>query len=238
MIEELNNFNVSTGYLCPNERPRIFLRKMASLKLRPKKVLSICSGGEMPLMMLPFAEEVLAIDHSRKSLDTALTKIKLLRQHGPDGWMSLLRMPQTTFFSRWQALTQDQTGYYAGGDNVSEMLRVWADIPARIRHLIPARLDRLKLLHGDFLDASDRGPFDVMYLSNALEHSGRTHTHRLVERKDLILSLLAPGGVIFYTRSIYNTPSTATFEGAQVIVTGPIASPWGGQWHYEMVRKP
>ena len=78
-IEELNAYDPNFGYVCSNEKVRIFLHILAKRKLRPKRVLSICSGGEVPLLcFLPIAEEVIAIDHSRRSLDIARTKVAVI----------------------------------------------------------------------------------------------------------------------------------------------------------------
>jgi hypothetical protein len=243
MIEEVNTtFDPQSGYFCPNERIRIFLRRIARLKLRPKKVLSICSGGEVPILcFLPIAEEVLAIDHSRMSLATAATKIKILRERGLAGWEELLR--SNKFLETWRQLSKDlmpTRGYYATGIQhygLTELKCVWADTPKVIQHRAVAHLDRLKLLHGDLLDMADRGPFDAMYVSNAMEHTGRNGK----PSAEKLLSLLAPGGVIFYTRQqgYGSMPYTGPFPGCQLLAKGPGLAPgFTTQWQYEMARKP
>lgn len=49
----------------------------------------------------------------------------------------------------------------------------WTRLPSRDLLRCATKLDRVKFLHGDLSDLAERGPFDLIYLSNALEHSGR-----------------------------------------------------------------
>ena len=199
-IEELNGYDPNFGYPCSNEKVRIFLQILAKRKLRPKRVLSICSGGEVPLVcFLPIAEEVIAIDHSRRSLGIARTKIAVIKTLGVDGWYDLLRGSYQEFTKTWSNIGLDTTLGKSGYQfEFLDIVRQWKGIPKIYLRLAMERLDRLKFIHGDLTDATSRGPFDTMYLSNALEHTSRTMTRPNHEQ---ILNMLAPNGSIFYTEN-------------------------------------
>lgn len=89
-----------------------------------------------------------------------------------------------------------KTGYYEvveQKDNYEvngSIVREWNRLPHRDVLRSASKLDRVKFLHGDLTDLAAKGPFDLFYLSNALEHSGRKG-RPVVEQ---VQACIKPGG--------------------------------------------
>jgi hypothetical protein len=221
-IEETHPYDPESGYHCPNEAIKVFMRFLARGKYRPRKVLSICSGGEVPLLcFLPIAVEVIAIDHSKRSLETAYAKIHLISQLGVEGWYDLLKKPWNKVEETWRGAVNEvpasMRAKYHGSQwsllssyTWSELQRFWAKMPRGYLRVALKRLDRITFIHGDLRDAAPRGPFDMIYLSNALEHSPRDKTntvYTLSHFTSQIEPLLAEGGRILLTGTASGPPS-------------------------------
>lgn len=244
--EELNPYDVGMGYAHPNEHIRIFMRYLAKTKSRPSKVLSICSGGEVPLLcFLPRAEEVLAIDHAKRSLQTALAKFHLIQAQGPERFLKLLKGTWRDFEPLWiEALKSVpkhlQYSGYSGSCSSSlnsysweTFKQFWQTVPAGYLKVASKRLDKLSVIHGDLLDAAPRGPFDVIYLSNAFEHISRDHKY-LANKHNQVLSMLKPNGMLLLT------VSTSIGYGPRLKDTTRIAGPrtsFSCTWTYEVLHK-
>lgn len=92
-FEEAHPYNIRGAHLCTNEDPRIHSELLRKAKRqRFKKAASICSGGEIPLLvLLPRCEEVVAVDHALQAILNAVVKTILLCELGVDGFMDLLK---------------------------------------------------------------------------------------------------------------------------------------------------
>lgn len=169
------------GYGVTNEEPLL----IRQLVLPFKRGLAIASAGEVTfLALLPRVKESLTlIDHSYASLRVFCLKALLLSHLGPvklrqlfldetkKGWKEAVAAieDQLPAVLNTAALkTQDFMGIAQG-----DVRREWfyADLASLKR--AAANLHKIHLIHGDLLDAADRAPFDFLYLSNALEHTGR-----------------------------------------------------------------
>lgn len=74
----------------------------------------------------------------------------------------------------------------------SAIKQYWEATPIRLIRRCQAKLDRVKFVHGDLSSLEQHGPFDLLYLSNALEHIGvRSAAH---EKFVAIDRALKPGG--------------------------------------------
>jgi hypothetical protein len=91
-----------------------------------------------------------------------------------------------------------KTGWYAElpsvePPKVSSMLtREWDRLPQRDILRCTYKLDKVKFLHGDLSDLVERGPFDLLYISNATTHRGRNGAPDLRE----LSACLKPGGYV------------------------------------------
>ena len=169
-----------TGYKVTNETVTIFDKLLEGRK-RFGKVGCIASGGEVWLAsLLPRAKELFAVDHSYAALLCSYGKAVLLSQLGPSGFRELLK---TKTHQEFDALlksvapeelrTKIKIGYgWTVGDH-DEALRVWATIPDEALAASAKKIDKVTLIHGDLSDIEKYGPFDVAYVSNAFEHTGR-----------------------------------------------------------------
>lgn len=190
----------ATGYDATNEEPELFRRLLRGV--HPKRVLSIASGGEIPLtVLLPRTrEELIAVDHSYKSVAYTAAKALALEKHGvalkdkmtgPDSatdWWTLLE--------KLKPELPEPLGLHLHRAYSNDVRREWNMVPRRTLAAAFANLEKLTLLHGDLRDAKDRGPFDLIYLSNAHEHQSRDKKNLPV---DSALEMLKPGGLILVT---------------------------------------
>ena len=239
-VEEINTeYRAPWGYPCPNESVRVFIRWLAGA--RYARVLSICSGGEMPfLAFLPRSEEVIAIDHSKKSLAVAQAKLQLIARLGIPAWRALLDKPWEDFSKVWTEACKNYPAahWIINQYNYRDLQKVWRNVPLPYAHHALARIDRLKLVLGDLTAGEKYAPFDTIYLSNAMEHMSQ-HGCYLRDKKAAIAAMLKPGGVILYTIATLNNMSTYGrangFDNATRIAHGTFSS---CHWSYEVWRKP
>lgn len=203
------------GYGATNEEPAL-IRGM----IKPfSRGLGICSAGEVAfLALLPKTLESLTlVDHSYSSLRVFCLKALLLAERGPVATRKLLIDESPLVMEK--ALTDllphlpSSLPAMASGATIPAVLkgeaanvrREWfyADLSNLKR--AAANLHKVKLIHGDLRDAQVHAPFDFLYLSNALEHTGRGE--KIVARsqppdpKLLSSSLLTRGASILWTKA-------------------------------------
>lgn len=113
-----------------------------------------------------------------------------------------------------------------------------------------AKRDKCTFVHGDLTDFKALGPFDLVYLSNALQYAGRDNnrTYKPAE-------WVKPGGYIAYTCSSYSDPfyqdrgETGIQKGwEEVFDYNPrkesrarprrFSSSMGASWRYRIVKTP
>ena len=188
-------FNAS-GYTITNEEPKMFTKLLDGVE-GIKLAGGICSGGEVPLqVLLPLASEaVYAIDHGLKALAVTYLKAVMLAQLGPKAFKALFVEKVYQDFKK--AMTEAHKellpalakeivtdGYYLTFDSTSfnlSLKREWGDEhgPSEADlELAFKKLDKLTLIHGDLTDLKDVAPpLDVLYISNACGHSGRSKSY-------------------------------------------------------------
>jgi len=172
------SYNAPTSYRTTNEEPSIFVKMLGRRCFR--RAAGISGGGEIPLfVLLPRCDEVVAIDHSYQSLSSAYMKIILLDILGP------AKMREMLIESRYDDLlsaAKDGHGRLPpelakqtplSRQDFKETRREWHFFPLRTIERAYARLERLTLVHGDLMDLSRFGKFDLLYVSNATEHVNR-----------------------------------------------------------------
>ena len=200
-FEDLHPFNGSGGYIVPNERNQIWRDLVKRLPVH--KAAGICSSGEVGFFsILPAVrEELVLIDHSYDSLAVALVKYLILRERGPKETHKLFtsgnetslanavdsvkgELPPKVRDSRYTTLS-----YF----HVSSVVREWNNTPTGLVKKAGEKLDKVSFLHGDLTDLVDRGPFGLLYLSNALEHWGRNDRAPVAEQVE---KAVKPGGYV------------------------------------------
>lgn len=177
------------GYGVTNEEPDVFIQMLSGKRLG--RAMSIASGGEVPLfVLLPKCEQVVAVDHSYRSLAVTWAKAMMLDIMGPDAMKRLFEQDTyrelTTFLKgvkeKAPEILQKKVAWPVDGDiNGWNCMITSSDFNAirREMHFIPrdvlrraqVNLHKLMLIHGDFRDV--KGAYNTLYLSNALEHSDR-----------------------------------------------------------------
>lgn len=197
------NAAIGTGYGATNEEP-LLMRPM----IKPFKAgLGIASAGEVTfLALLPKTQETLVlIDHSYTSLRVFCLKALLLATLGPVETRNLLIAENA---KGWQ-VEIDKVKHHLPSrvENAldrfvmeqSNVRREWfyADLPTLRR--AAKNLHKIKLIHGDLFDVTDRGPYDFLYLSNALEHTGRGGTSP--QAKDISSKLVKTGSPVIWVQA-------------------------------------
>ena len=181
-------FASSSFYAVPNESITT-LTEMVK-KAAPKRSAGICSSGEVPLfVLLPHSETVTAVDHSYDSLRMGITKALLLEHHTTAEIKTLLNEPTTAPTSATSgrqggkfvdacaavqaeiptAVPPSRQGMWIDYGAIS---RLWKTIPDATFDAARERLENLTFLHGDLRDLGKPRKFDLLYTSNAMEHTG------------------------------------------------------------------
>lgn len=167
------------GYGATNEEPLLIKQVIKPFN----KGLAICSAGEVTfLALLPKTRESLVlIDHCYSSLRAFCLKALLLTTLGPVATRALLLKEDVKAWMDATAKLVDSLPSSLTKSTVTDLVSVelanvrrewfYADLPSL--HRTCKNLHKIKLVHGDLLDAQDRAPYDFIYLSNALEHTSR-----------------------------------------------------------------
>jgi hypothetical protein len=181
-------------------------------------IASICSGGDLPIMMIPFTKQSMQIvDHAKKSMVWAMLKVILLEQLGAERCKKLMTGPWEDFDALAKPLLTLLPGDiaacyynanlgYASDKGWGGIQNVWKqltlpELAAAVHHL-----HKMTFIHGDFnLDlVSPEGGFDAAYVSNMHGHSGRSGAPDW----NLTLNLVKVGAPILGTTYTPNTVAT------------------------------
>lgn len=215
--DEYPQFN-GPGHTVTNEEPELWRALLKGKK--PKKVGSIASGGEIPLLcFLPKASEVVAVDHAYRAILVVYIKALMLQTLGADKTKAFLedgdkktlgaivsdlskQLPDTLAAAYKKVSNSYDSGSSAllGSDLVSYR-STWHYATRNTLNAARRNLDKLSLVHGDIRDLDKYGPFDVLYISNAYEHTDR-YSKR--PSANIFLNLVKPGGWLLASRYNYN----------------------------------
>lgn len=189
---------MTMGYAATNEEPTV-IRDL--IKNKFKNGLGIASAGEVTfLALLPKTEDSLVlVDHSYKSLRVFCLKALLLATIGPTATRRLLIADKMVGLKEalvkvepFLPVSLQPNGRWWMTDLIqsapTDIRREWyySDLTS-LRKTVKS-LHKIKLIHGDLTDTADRAPYDFLYLSNALEHTGRggTYPNAIVLSKSLL----------------------------------------------------
>lgn len=222
-FEDLHPYAATSQYVIPNEDHRTWRELLKSFHVgRVAGICS--GGEIGLFSLLPLArKDVVLVDHSYGSLGHAMTKYGLLQERGWRDAYRLITSPDAVnelyatvkdiikclpdpIKSRYESNTGYNNpfvgphyGVYSRGNPEGigvypGVPRVWKNIERSLIKKAVEKLDRVSFIHGDLSDLIERGPFDVLYISNALEHSGRSgapvvdEISRIVKKNGLIVS--------------------------------------------------
>jgi SAM-dependent methyltransferase len=192
-----------TGYTVTNEEPELFNLLLKNVKV--KRAACIASSGDMLLFALlrRVQEQIVAVDHSMKSLAVAHTKFLLLQKLGTRVVLQLLEEEQ--YEKLHTHLTDIWTMHQQTPERVTQITsNYWRDIrkewllSRQYASAVTGKVaTRVTFAHMDLRQiVSTYGRFDLFYASNAMEHTGKDgKCPTLVELADI----LNPGGYLLYT---------------------------------------
>lgn len=229
------------GYNVTNEEPELINGMLGNTKF--KRIAGIASGSEIALQcLLPRTQEALVcVDHGYTAIAASYLKVLLLQQMGAKQFQELLLTEQYgPLVAAVQALDENLVPPALRNANTSSgwrsalnqstfqtMRREWAYTPYKVVDESLKRLDRLHFIHGDLQDLKPYAPFDLLYLSNALEHTGRDKTAPNIAK---LAELLPIGGLILHSTSFASKQFT-DFKNVR-FVKGLRTS-----WYFGLMRK-
>lgn len=203
-FEDLHEHDAGYGYECPNE---CWLTWRELIKRIPVyKAAGICSGGEVGLFaMLPLVrDELVLVDHSYHSLSYAATKYLLLRDRGWAEARRLLREGGPELKAAVEAAQADlpeplkkEWARYRCNLDYNNIKREWEKAKTPVLRKAVQKFAKVSFLHGDLADLAERGPFGLLYLSNALGHVGRNGGGLAL--LSLVEKALRPGSYVIAT---------------------------------------
>lgn len=228
----------SSGYTVTNEEPHLFNALLGKTKVQ--RAACIASGGEVLLsVILHRANEIVAVDHSYASLSATYEKILLLRKLPTKTALELLReekyndlIQQVQRNSKHLPTFQNYARNPIGVYTWQSVRREWCRGDFRTRSVSKADIEKMTLVHGDLRDLGELyGAFDLLYASNAMEHSGRDHkSPKLAD----LAKLLNPGGWLLYTKGGKENTAVVSDAGFTDVkqIKGLTSS-----WWYVIARK-
>lgn len=229
-------FTGSEGYVCPNECLLSLREVLKSMPWKPSVGGSIASGGEVPLtVILPHVDSLKIVDHNYISLWWTCFKILMIKHRTNAQIRELFAGPLKDFSAlindlkaeipiNAPATNEEHLRWYWG---TGATLKVYWTDQITDAHLDAARerLDEVEVIHGDLRDLSN---IDLLYISNALEHT--PHDSKADLRNDLH-KVLIPGGMILRSDALDQTNKiTKTFSLPKGVSTVGLG------WHYGLAR--
>jgi len=211
------------GYPVTNEEPETIRRMLKGYKFN--RVGGIAGGGEVSIFtLLPYANELLCVDHSHRAIVALYIKLALLQKHGINGMRKVLEERKIKdFFKEATTVIQhlpealrskvkfpdpakyDYYGTYTmSNEDYSNMRKEWNILPDAIFRKVLGKLDRVKILHGDLRkDMEPYGKFDLFYISNAHQHVDRDS--KTLKIADLV-PLLNDKGMLLVAGELVTSP--------------------------------
>ena len=175
-------------YTSTNEDVPGYLKSIPALLGDGKDhIASICSGGDLPIMMLPFVKSsMMIVDHAKKSMVWAMLKVLILEQLGAERCKALMIGPWKEFDAVAKPLLSLLPGdiaacYYDASLGYSDkswvgIQSVWGKLTLPDLAAATHQLHKMTFIHGDFnLDlVPPEGGFDAAYVSNMHDHQDRS----------------------------------------------------------------
>lgn len=252
-FQDLHEYDGHMTYPASNENLSSWKEALAGIQV--ERAAGICSGGEVSFFcVLPLVKEQLVlIDHSYASLYYALGKHHVIEKYSGKKACELFRGTHPSYDRRgyklpnplkveFDAANKDLPTKDCGRHGSFGLSGIWQHItPEEVTNFKRNR-KKVSFLHGDINDLADLGPFDLLYLSNALDYSGRDGDTFQIDK------IVKPGGYVMfcYQTSYYNenTPPRGNvqkhIEGWEPVAKAktPRTAGYGLSWTYEVRRTP
>lgn len=239
---DANDYASTTSYNCTNEDPKEWFKYVSDLKL--ERVAGICSGGEVGLLsLLPRTrKELILFDHSYLSLRSAMLKFLVL-QRGVEHAYPILTGNRRFDRGDYEPALPDVYrkrsifacgidggySYHDGHQVLGNIARHWSKFSYEHVADVCANLHKVHFVHGDVFDLTPLGPFDLVYFSNAFEHSPRQGGRPDGSR---FFDILKPRGYVLATQS------SGVPQEWEVVKKGVMS--YSGWYHtlYRLPKKP
>lgn len=241
------SFSCSTFFAHPNECIAL-VRDLAS-KVGPlDRVLSICSGGEMPLIaFLPQANEVVAVDHTYRSLKLAMLKALIVEHYSDvrrvynldlakfNEVLNTLNQELPEKMQRVQLFWDPRTPNTLNAREYGTIARTWLKVSPGIQDRIREGLDKLTFIHGDIRKVGDG--FNLIYASNCFKHTDLRGSYPTSPQ--FVPLLKVGGGLIATRKSHYNIPWPVELGEVEKITRfhTPDMEEHELEWIYHLVQK-
>lgn len=254
-FEDLNTYNArSVCFAVCNENIATWREILVNVEV--DNAASICSGGEVSFFgILPRVKEKLdLIDHSYQSMFYAIGKYHAVETLGAEKAHELFRDRNALY---WDAYYRDRP--------MPELMRLFKEANENLPtqkdaqayydcYGLPAIFDndvtkedvgkfreareKITFMHGDLNDLIERGPYDLVYLSNALQYKGRNGDAFEIEK------YVKPGGYIALTYGSGGKPP-AQISAWEVVEKRNITTyrdqdtlKYGLPWNYLLCKAP
>ena len=216
-FEDKHSFNTG-GYVVTNEEVDAFRYIMQGQRTY-RRSACIASGGEILLgIVLPMtSHEVIAVDHSYHSLAVTYLKCLMLKGLGPrefhrlmiEGAVAEFRDACEQYWKEAPAVVRKGYSTFnpAGLPFYTNdgFRKPWLQIPPKAIEASYRKLSKVRFLHGDVGDLPE-GRFDLLYISNALDHTGRNHV--VPNSQQWLKKLKSTGHLLYTAGSVRQIPMT------------------------------
>ena len=178
-------------YVCTNEEAAAYRYLLGTRKFT--QTGAIASTGDIIFStLLPISERIYAVDHNTAAIAVAMIKAILLDKMGVRAFKGLILEKEYAAFDKAyrEALPElpeplKEKPILVSSHAFGELRREWINYPDSVLNRARRKLDAVTFIHGDLRDLTQFGPMDLLYASNACEHTNR-------DRTGLTLEHLAP----------------------------------------------
>src|SRR6266487_1190780 len=213
-FEDLNTYDGKTTYTMSNESLEGWGEVLKDISV--ERAAAICSGGEVAFFsILPHVQEELQlIDHCYSSLYFAIGKYKIIEDLGPKKSLKLLSTYSGSTNEVPTLISKANEGLPTLYGRFKESKfcythTMWEWISQKEVDEFSENKEKISFLHGDLSDLIDRGPFDLVYISNALDYKTRKNVYvdpATIER------IVKPGGFIAHSYLSTNKANKAGWK--------------------------
>jgi hypothetical protein len=245
-FQDIHEYDGRTCYATTNESLGMWKELLDGIEV--DHAASICSGGEVGFFTIaPRARErVVLIDHAYGSLYFAMAKYKIIEKLGAkkahelltseDGGKIRAELDKAVKGLLPDAAMRDVNGqwpskaspYYDPYYRRNMLKTAWGNITEDDLAALRRARTKITFAHGDINDLSDLGPFDLVYLSNALSYLGRegakggrsgnrSYSYGAPKESEYrVENIVKPGGFVCFT---YNSGVPPACTEAWKIIT-------------------
>lgn len=241
-IETLAKLDGSTCYACSNEHIPTWKELLGNVRV--DRAAGICSGGEVSFfVVLPHVKkELVLVDHALGSMYFAIGKYKLIDKHGPEKAMELAKqqVPHSVLANEFAEANKDlPTCKKALSKPTPHLARAWTDLGVEDLAEFNKNKDKLSFIHADISVLNDRGQFELLYLSNALDYIyGLYRDYKASPSEFDSDKIVAPGGLIAFCYFSHCRPYYADKWETIATKAAPRDRKHGLAWIHEIARRP